>query len=755
MVAKKAFDNVIRFPDGARSPAAGPDRSRTMRDARDLVAQKLREALRTLLATLEEELLAKGDVADEREQRNHYYSAREALHEKGGRLEALLAAHWLREVDRAVRGEAEEAAAVTAGGSLEDLELVDFGEMDEDLATKAIASRLKDGAEDELFAAGRRLAFLAGRDDDSLLVEEMLARALRGALIEIGFESSLRVEMLRSSEIRSVETFVPIVHELNAFLVGRNVLPKLRRTYAKAVGRKPQDETGATTGGEAGDVFGLLQRLVGAGAGPTGLSVSPALPAAGAATLLTPGMMATPTTPGQMARSSEAAGLVDGIASVATMAQAMERVMVSLDVLQRAAPVTFDVRPSTNVLREFRGSDEGQQLGHLDAVTVDIVATLFDFIFDDKGIADPLKALIGRLQIPVLKVAMLDKSFFSSKAHPARRLLDSISRAALRCGPVAGHDDPLYGRISDIIERLQNEFAQDTSLFDSLCNELEAFLDGQEAEADARAARAAPLVAEQENREMAAVAADQALSSWLQMPLPGAVADLLNNEWRSLLAQQYLGGDEGAWGVSVKTVAELVASVQPQPDIKDRKLLAARLPMLVKCIHDGLDHLDIPDNRRLSLIDALFSLHAAVLRGASPVVNEVMPEAPQPAAEPEITTEQVEEGEAQLQRISLVDADAVPMAEAEGDISDQVAGLQRGDWVEFVNDESGTTRYRLAWVSPQRGILLFTNPQSPRAISIAPAALALQIERGEASIVPVEPIFERAVNRALESLKAA
>jgi hypothetical protein len=83
-----------------------------------------------------------------------------------------------------------------------------------------------------------------------------------------------------------------------------------------------------------------------------------------------------------------------------------------------------------------------------------------------------------------------------------------------------------------------------------------------------------------------------------------------------------------------------------------------------------------------------------------------------------------------------------------------VDDLQRGDWVEFAGD-AGPVRYRLSWVSPERGILLFTNPQSPRALSVAPAALALQIERGEATIVLVEPIFERAVHRALETLKAA
>jgi hypothetical protein len=254
---------------------------------------------------------------------------------------------------------------------------------------------------------------------------------------------------------------------------------------------------------------------------------------------------------------------------------------------------------------------------------------------------------------------------------------------------------------------------------------------------------------------MAAVAAEQALAGWLQMPLPAAVTDLMDNEWRALLVRHYVDGDDEAWGAAISTVADLVASVQPQPDVKDRKLLAARLPVLVKRIHDGLDRLDIPDNRRLSLIDSLFSLHAAVLRGAAPVVTTSVPEAPVAPAEPEIASEHIEEGDAQLDRISLVDAELMPGADATGDTPTQVADLQRGDWVEFTGGESGPVRYRLAWVSPQRGILLFTNPQSPRALSVAPAALALQIERGEAAIVPVEPIFDRAVTRALEALQAA
>ncbi|MRB37242.1 DUF1631 family protein, partial [Bacillus thuringiensis] len=70
-------------------------------------------------------------------------------------------------------------------------------------------------------------------------------------------------------------------------------------------------------------------------------------------------------------------------------------------------PVMPALGVPANVLRDFRTSDLGRHLGQFDAITVDIVAMLFDLIFDDANIADPIKALVGRLQIPLVKVAML------------------------------------------------------------------------------------------------------------------------------------------------------------------------------------------------------------------------------------------------------------------------------------------------------------------------------------------------------------
>lgn len=722
-MATTTMDNVIRFPEGARGAVGDGDRPRILHQTRDLAAQKLREAIRGAIAEMRDAFMSRGDGADSGERRSFCYGAGEFLRQHAVRMEGLFAAHWVRLFDAATAPAARKSAQLPAGG-IEDLALVDFVAIDEDIAVKAFAGRLHEGCEEGLYAAGRRLAHLIGRESEILVVEKMLAEALQATLNECGMAGPLRLEVIRELEARAVKVFAPVVHEINAHLVGRHVLPKLRRKYSRPAA-KPAEPAPVP----AGDVFGLLQKLVATPAGGISDPMSTFLPAA---TAVPGGAVAAP--------------------SMATMAAIMARAMASLDALQQAMPAIGTTGPSTTVLRDFRASTVGQSLGHLDAVTVDIVATLFDFIFDDADVADPIKALVARLQIPILKVAMLDKNFFSSKAHPARRLLDGISKAAARCGPAAGHEDPLYVRIADIVERLQAGFTQDTGLFETLCNELDEFLDRQERQADLRAERAAPLVADRERREIAAVAADEVLAAWLSGPLPAGVADLLAHEWRALLVRLYVEGDESGWNKAAATAAELVASVAPLADAQARKALAGRLPVLVKSIHDGLDRLHVAVERRMSLLDCLFSIHAAVLRGAAPVATTMWPRSE--AVPPAIVCESIDDGDTRLECISLVGADDVPAELDEGEVLSRVDELRRGDWVEFV-EASGPVRYRLSWVSPERGILLFTNPQSPRALSVAPAALALQIERGEASIVPVEPIFDRAVSRALQALKAA
>ena len=95
-----------------------------------------------------------------------------------------------------------------------------------------------------------------------------------------------------------------------------------------------------------------------------------------------------------------------------------------------------------NVLRDLQESPLGKKANQLESMTIELVAMLFDFIFETKDLPDGIKALLARLQIPVLKAAMLDGAFFAKKNHPSRLLVNALAEAGRGWSPVMGHERP-------------------------------------------------------------------------------------------------------------------------------------------------------------------------------------------------------------------------------------------------------------------------------------------------------------------------
>ncbi len=65
--------------------------------------------------------------------------------------------------------------------------------------------------------------------------------------------------------------------------------------------------------------------------------------------------------------------------------------------------------------------------GSLDHMVIDVVAGLFDQILSDAKVPPQMARQIARLQLPVLRAALGDNSFFSSRRHPVRRFINRIA----------------------------------------------------------------------------------------------------------------------------------------------------------------------------------------------------------------------------------------------------------------------------------------------------------------------------------------
>jgi hypothetical protein len=430
------------------------------------------------------------------------------------------------------------------------------------------------------------------------------------------------------------------------------------------------------------------------------------------------------------------------------------------------AAVAFSGIPTGlhNVLRDLQESPLGRKANQLETMTIEMVAMLFDFIFETRDLPDGIKALLARLQIPVLKAAMLDGAFFAKKTHPARLLVNELAHAGLGWSPVMGQDDPLYRQIEKIVHAVLERFNDDLALFDELRTELQEFLADEEKDAEQNIATTAEEIDRRDRHDIALAVARSEVEKRIELhPVPTFLASFLRQHWQGALANVYAtGGEESeAWTSTVTTLEDLVWSVQPKRTTEDRKHLVALLPSLLKRLNAGMHSQAWQARDRELFMSNLVEAHAAAVKPSlAHVDSPTAAVAEQAKAQAEVAKAAGDEATA-TKAAALAEAMApAPPAppEPEREILDDeyleiARHLERGMWVEFESDDGQLAFAKLAWVSPLRGTYLFTNRQGQKALSITAEELAEHFRSDRARLVEAEPLIDRAFSSMMAQME--
>jgi hypothetical protein len=398
-----------------------------------------------------------------------------------------------------------------------------------------------------------------------------------------------------------------------------------------------------------------------------------------------------------------------------------------------------------NVLRQMREREEVQRATEIDRGTVDALAEVFDYVFADKAIPLQLKFVIGRLQIPVLKAALIDRDFFLSGEHPARRLVDALAAAAVGWAPESGETDPLYRQIDGTVQRVQAEFEADLQLFRTLLAELEAFLLASQQQAEVRIKPAASEEQLKEAREAALAHADGVVHQCIHAlpidePLPPFLLPFLTTQWREVLAAAWLDVDvePARWDRAVKTMDEVIWSTRPRFRPEERGRLMALLPDLVPRLDASLDAIGWKGAARDEFTRQLIACHMKAIRvpKAGPV--------PVDSGPGELETQVGREA------IQALDRRLAPAPRQAPDAFEAMAqGLERGMWFDFEHDAEQLRRYRLSWISPQRSRMLFTNRDGFEAFVRSQREVAALLREGRLTILDQQPIVARALDQIM------
>lgn len=747
----------------------GRDRSpghRILAECRDRLVTDLSVWLRDVATPISEELFVLADSTRERLQQTRYLDLRADIEKDWIHLVETFRRDLSAEAERAQNQDnkkVENREAPLEIPDFEGLQLVADEDLSEHIVIREFAAQLSESCDEELYTLNRRVAALLGHDEllDSTnpLAPPVVCCALSDACATIGSNADERLLLLRRLE-RHLHLALPSIYQrINAYLIEHGILPELKRTYRRStpvttpgtpatINPSSAPTAGATA--DAGEgILDALQRLAQARVG----SAAPLGTRFGGGRNIAPGLLSG--TPQGTAHQGMAL-------DPATINQLL---LASLNEMQHA-PASEPGNVIINQVRVVRDSEQAQQVGGLEAVTIDIVAMLFDFIFDDTHIPVAVKALISRLQIPVLKVAMLNPGFFADRQHPTRRFLGSVSGVSIRWGGLVDETDPFYRKLAELVERIQTEFENDVDVFGTALTELESFVDEREGEENITALTAANIVALRERETEAWERAQRVVKIFrANTVLPALIDTFLGEHWVGVLQAIAVKDDgNGAdWTAANEVMKDLAWSIEAKKKPDDRLKLISLLPNLLAQLNKGLDSVDAGSAQRTAFFDALVKYHSAALKGEVPVAPVLEKSAPagqaalspsfSPPAEGDLLVTRSVDNGVEVEEITLVGASPIWRAD-DREIFRQVSELKRGDWVEFGNEDGNSNRERLNWISPQRGILLFSNHRSSKAISIAPEALARQIRDGKATILREEAIFERALSGALESMNA-
>lgn len=376
------------------------------------------------------------------------------------------------------------------------------------------------------------------------------------------------------------------------------------------------------------------------------------------------------------------------------------------DPAKRDTTKVIDYRGILNA-RLDKSQDVSSTFSQMDDDIINLVSMLFEFILDDPQVQSDMKALISRMQIPILKVALMDNTFFGKEGHPARKLLNKIASSAIGWSPVEdGKPDKLKDKIESVINAVLQDFDDSVDLFVDLLEDFSNFVDLEHRRGllierrikDSEQGKAANELA----RKKVQGVMNAAMTG---KTVPACLIEILRDGLSGAMVLHLLKGDEGEqdWHRDCQLVKDLIFTVSPDTQDEETYSTVMRLiPNVMTQLRASLKDVAFDEEKTKQLVKALEDEHFKTLgrlRGIEDVsveepvqsdVVESVASQPVDSFSEEVIQAQNEAIE-ELVRSTIEQQSTVrQVAENQDDVAFSASDLELGDDLSEVADHAGS-----------------------------------------------------------------
>jgi hypothetical protein len=383
-----------------------------------------------------------------------------------------------------------------------------------------------------------------------------------------------------------------------------------------------------------------------------------------------------------------------------------------------------------------------KQVNLLDERSMDFVGMMFSAIANDDTVSEIMTNLIYQLQIPVMKVAMIDRSVFESETHPARATVDLLTTAGMG---INAKEDRIYHDLEEIVDSILEKFNIDIITFEKAVDALENIIKQEE-----------QLTTEMERQQQKQILQEHARNiviSQLKMvscekQIPNNVRPLVLKHWSTLMLNRYIrhGRNSEQWVQSVLLLKLLLKCIQPIKYSSQYNLVKKNHLALLQAVNDELyetkqDKNDIAN--QLAELKAYFlqmidSYGFKVVDGNdNNMSNETLNETSADTTEDEL--QQVRE-QTKVARLKLAKL---------------ASSTRPGVWYEVYNgEEKVVRRLKLSVILTDAAQLIFVDRKGVKVIEKDAEEFAKELEENRSRILADHSTFDHALANVISALAA-
>lgn len=744
-----------------------------IQSAKRIARKQLASLLQSMFDNVDDFLFTLADKADNNHQQSFYF---DTMRELRLRKDAMSQTYF-QEFDRcfagAMRGEFTAQHNRRNNNGISDvalgLSLVDDDDLEESLAVINMISKLQGLAREPLSAMAQRMAYVAEghqfTSEENPLSPSLICRSFEAAVKTLDFDVKINLIIFKLFDKFVVHRVPWVYDEVNKMFVAAGILPiikfKVPARSESALRRADYIENEVlpelqmdpavhlaeqfAQQRQSGGVFESMQQLLmQQRMGVSAPQITPGSPdLLSSEHIASGGVPLSPVTSGGDA-CYVTGDILNGLSGI------QRNYQYPTDVANNGLSADVVKINLIDKIREVTRDAEERTMGQKDSDTIDIVSMLFDFILDDVTLPDALKALVARLQIPMVKIAIVDKTFFSQKSHPARQLLNELAYSAnclsKGCRP---EDDSVINKINDVVERVLSEFETDIGLFAELLSEFREFL-AQET--------ATNRLAEEMLEKTKETVAHEVSQRIKNHRIPEQVNNFLGGPWKEVLKTIGLrDGCEGiAWDMALKVADDLIWSVKPKLVIRERQHLSKLIPGILNGIQEGLILISYGQSAIDRLFDELEGLHHASLHYDVPSSDRGITDptlTPYEGLDHPLTDDATESDIQYISTENDLTATLSGLEQLSDKQYDLFTNIEIGAWIEFEQKNSKARRGKLVWKCEFSGELTFVDRLYRLVADVAVKDLVTMLEQGMAKVVEDIPLFDRAVDAVITGMK--